>query len=228
MFKKNAPTIEYWTTVKGLENVDEITPQPLKNHIPEWWKSIPSGGRTAKNCPSFTDMFSSAYVLPMWCDTKFRREGNNVSWETPYNIYEWHYHHNSQFLDHAPKHLGEKVWSVMKPISPWQVTTTKGYSIYQMPVFYDFNEDFSTIPGIIHTDVYHEVNPQILMFSKKQEFTIKRGTPLAIHFPFKRSKVDLITRRMNSDDEESMYNAAAIVRTKFLGGYRMRTKGFMS
>jgi hypothetical protein len=226
MFKKN-PSIEYWTTVQGLETVNEIKPQSLKNYIPEWWKSIPSGGRTARNCPSFTDVFSSAYVLPMWCDTKIIRDNNTVRWETPFSIYEWHYHSNDQFLDYSPTFLKEKVWAVMKPISPWHARTTKGYSIYQMPVFYDFNEDFSAIPGIIHTDVYHELNPQILMYSDKKEFMIKRGTPLAIHFPFKRSKVSLSTRYMNKEDEKNMMDAAAMVRTKFLGGYRMKTKGFM-
>lgn len=233
MFNKNKKNIiEYWTRIPELDSIEDIRPQPLKNYIPEWWKNMPTktnnGSGTAKVCPSFTDVFSSAYVLPMWCDTLFKINGSNLYWETPNKKFEWEHHENDQFLDHATTWFRQNVRCVMKPSCPWFVKTPPGYSIYQLPIFYDFNEDFTTLPGIIHTDVYHQINPQVLLFSDKESFLIKRGTPIAIHFPFKRSKLKLTVRSESEEDKRVRARGDLLFETKFLGGYKIKTKGFLS
>ena len=231
MFKKNKdnPTLEYWTSIAGLTDIEDIRPYPLKKSMPEWWKNIPPSNfnkKTVKHCPSFMDVFSSAYVIPMWCDTLITFRDSQIFWQSPSSEYQFEFHSNEQFLSYAPKWINQEVSAVLKPISPWFAKTPKGYSVYQMPVFYDFNENFSSIPGIIHTDVYHYINPQILIFSKKKEFLIKRGTPLFIHFPFKREKFSLSVNEGNRDD--AIFNRCnPIVNTKFLAGYRSFTKNFM-
>lgn len=229
-FKKNKSLqIEYFTEEIGLLEIDQVLPKPLKNFIPEWWKNIPSSAgdkRTVKHCPSFTDIFSSAYVVPMWCDTIITIEENITYWKTPTNIYQNEFHSYDQFLQYAPNWINKNVKSVLKPISPWFAKTPPGYSIYQMPVFYDFNEDFCAMPGIIHTDVYNIINPQLLIYSDKKEFLIKRGTPLFVHFPFKRDRFKILSRQINDNDILDLKRSNSMVITKFKNGYRSFTKSF--
>lgn len=233
MFSKNKKNIvEYWTRIPELNSIEEIKPQPLKNYIPDWWKNMPAktidGLGTAKICPSFTDIFSSAYVLPMWCDTLFNINGNSLYWETSSKKFEWESHENDQFLNHTTTWFKKNIRCIMKPSCPWFIKTPPGYSIYQLPVFYDFNEDFITLPGIIHTDVYHQINPQIVLFSDKEKFLIKRGTPLAIHFPFKRSKLKLKVRSETEEDKKTRAKGDLLFETKFFGGYKIKTKNFLN
>lgn len=230
--KRKNISIEYWTRIPELDSIEEIKPQPYKNYIPEWWKNMPNktinNSGTAKICPSFSDVFSSAYVLPMWCDTLFKIDSGKVYWETPSKKFEWEHHEDDQFLNHSTYWFRQTVKNIMKPSCPWFVKTPPGYSIYQLPLFYDFNEDFITFPGIIHTDVYHQINPQIALFSNKKEMIIKRGTPLAIHFPFKRSKLKLDVRTQTEKDKSERAKGDLLFETKFFGGYKIRTKGFLN
>ena len=52
-----------------------------------------------------------------------------------------------------------------------------GWSVWQLPMYYDFNPLFEVLPGIIWSDRHHEINQQMLM-KRYGEFTIKRGTHL--------------------------------------------------
>ena len=227
MFRKKSPTIEYWTKVEGLSYIEDARPTPYKNMKPDWWKAMPSnfGGndlnKTVKMCPSFYDLFANAYVLRMWCDTKITRQSDGMFfWETPDENFIWGGHSKEQMLDYTPAWLKERAWATAKPVSPWLAKTPKGYSIYQLPVMYDFNPHFVALQGVIHSDWYHGLNVPMFLFSEKEHFEIKLGTPLAIHVPFKREKFSATISEENKEYETLRKKSHLVSSVKFKNSYR--------
>ena len=190
--------IEFVSTYEGLESIDHLIPKPAKNFIPKWFKDIPNSAQnTVKICPSFPDYFSMGYVLPMWTDVKLGvnkdyEDNPEWSWSTPGQHFTIEAHSKFQFMDYVkPSFLGIEGELVFKANCPWKIITPKGWSVLQLPLFYNFNREFSVLPGVIDTDVHHEINQQILYHGSKKEIEIKRGTPLALYVPFKREDVYL-------------------------------------
>ena len=105
MFNKK-PSIEFVSSIGGILSVNECLPKPYNNFTPKWWsdKKIDLKTKSIKNCPSFPEFFSEAYVIPMWVDTTFYVDGENVTIDTARNdLFKWEFHPRNQFLDFAPK-----------------------------------------------------------------------------------------------------------------------------
>jgi len=225
------PKVELVTDLPGLNSIEDALPKPASRFLPEWWKEMPTV-RTefsldldtpgnAKICPSFPDYLSRGFIVPMWVDsilyTDKDSDGNDTwRWRTADAKFSWEHHDNEQYLKHAPhKYLGREGYFVFKSRMPWYVFTEPGYSLYQLPPLLHFNEDFSAVPGVRDTDVYHEMNIQLVIHSLKKEIFIPRGTPLAHYIPFKREKVDLEIRYATEKDKEQIAAHQLNLTTKF-------------
>ena len=204
--------IEFVSTIDGLDEIEECKPVPSNKRIPSWWREVPKPGRypevqNVKVCPSFPDYFSQGYIIPMWADTVIRHDKNTGNWEwlsgrpaesNPFNI---SIHSNKQMLDYvSPTFTGSEASIIFKFDCPWRVITPKGYSVLQLPMFYNFKNDFSVMPGIIDTDRHHEINQQVLYHGNGEEVFIERGTPIAQYIPFKRTKYNYLVRSQTNDD----------------------------
>ena len=214
IFKKNKNiNVDFVTTIEGLSELDDCVPKKAQEYIPDWWKNSPTikskkkwSGNSAGNmkvCPSFSDYFTKGYIVPMWVDSHlyFNSETKDWRWATSDSKFTWEMHTNEQYLDYVDhKFLNKESFFIFKTKLPWNVFTTKGYSLYQLPTFFHFNEDFSVVPGVRDTDVYHEMNIQFLIHTDKKEIFIPRGTPLAQYIPFKREKTILNVREANKKD----------------------------
>ena len=77
---------------------------------------------------------------------------------------------------------------VAKTDCPWRVKTSKGWGMMQLPMFYNFSEDFECLPGLTYTEWSHQINQQLLI-KKKGEFLLKKGTPIAMYKPVKLDKL---------------------------------------
>ncbi len=149
-------------------------------------------------------------------------------WETPSQEFFFETHGNNQFLDFMPE--SKKDWKfVWKPHCPWNMKTPKGYSVFQLPMTYEFNPDFEVMSGIIDTDIHHEINQQIVQ-KRMGTIEIKRGTPLCMYLPFKRDKfnleVVLETQElwsMRIKNFWNMWSKFGATKSK-LGGYREAQK----
>jgi hypothetical protein len=225
LFHKDNLNIEFWTTVPGLSKIEEVVPKKQSSVLPDWWRTTKYHNKSIRQCPSFPQMFSTSYVLPMWCDTEFIREGDMFHWKTPTKTFSWSYHTPNQFLDHTPNHVRNQFFAVAKAICPWRIKTPKGYSVYQMPAQWHFNEKFTVATGIVDTDFHHEINQQVfLSLEDGESFFIERGTPLAVYFPFKRDKFSLLVREQSEKDFIDDQTSSLIYTTKFLNGYRDHKK----
>jgi hypothetical protein len=205
------PKIEFVSMIEGLESIEECRPKPAKNFIPHWFKDIPSGApETVKNCPSFPDYFSMGYVLPMWTDIrlKFNKETSEYNWQTPSSLFTVDIHSIDQFVQYvSPSFSGVDGDFIFKTNSPWKIITPKGWSVLQLPLFYHFNKEWSVMPGVIDTDVMHDMNQQILYHGNGSEIEIKRGTPLVLYIPFKRDSVDIdLDVRFVNEKDKKIFN----------------------
>lgn len=85
----------------------------------------------------------------------------------------------------------------------------------QLPMFYEFDCDFSVFPGIVDTDQYHQINLQVLYHGNGEEIFIKRGTPLAQFIPFKRESFSMQVRGMSKKDLERFSKVDMSILTLF-------------
>jgi len=203
--------INFISTIKGLEDIEECLPRPSKSFIPSWWKNLDSSDPISiKRCPSFPDFFSQGFVIPMWSDVTFSFDKEKDYWNArgESGSPEWVNHSNKQFVDHVtPSFMNMDADIVFKAICPWRIITDPGYSVLQIPLFYHFNKQWSVMPGVIDTDIYHEINQQVLYHGDGQDVTIKKGDPFVMYIPFKREKNDYSIRHQTSQDIQTLINS---------------------
>lgn len=206
--KKN---IDFISMVDGLETLEDCKPRPAKNYIPNWFKNIPNNiPGTVKTCPSFPDYFSLGYVLPMWMDSvlNYNKETNVWNSLSSPKMPGWEIHQNHQLIDHVtPYFNGSKSDFVFKAVCPWRIITPPGWSVLQLPIFYNFNKDWTILPGVIDTDIHHEINQQVLYHGNGEDIAINRGEAFALYIPFERKKNKLNIRSANKNDIKKISSA---------------------
>jgi hypothetical protein len=223
MFKNKKPLIQFISTIDGLQDIPECVPKPTKAYLPDWWKAVPGGlNDSIKVCPSFPDFFSQGYIVPMWMDSglMYTKDADFPQiTASKGNVFpKWEYHKNHQFMQFVdPYTQGSPGQFVFKAVSPWRIITPPGYSVLQLPLFYHFNKDFSVMPGIIDTDIHHEINQQILYHGNGEYVEILRGTPLAMYIPFKREKYDVTFRYQTPEDMKLFSKQFVNLMGKFIG-----------
>lgn len=238
--KKQQEVISFISDIPGLSSIEECRPKPSVKYLPRWFKDIPrfddeTGESTIKQCPGLSDYFSEGFVVPMWSDTSLNYSKELDSWSVKSGAVSgsfgksamWDVHNNSQFLKHTNYFfLDKEATFVFKAISPWRVVTKPGWSVYQLPLLYHFNQNFSVMPGVIDTDIHHEINQQVLYFGNNDNVLIKRGTPLALYIPFERKNVDFSVRDQNENDKKRFEVNDINFMTKFpsAGAYRHMQK----
>jgi len=235
-FKKKQPKITFWSSVPGLADIQPV--EVATKYIPSWFAKTPrftmDGEEklpTVKNCPSFPDFHRIGYVMKMWCDSRLTiktlNDGEVVyNWETPNDKLPWRFHGDNQFIDHLPANQRDTYKFCWKTECPWFVKTPPGVSMLQMPMFYEFNEDFEVLPGIIDTDFHYEINQQV-MVKKEGTIEIKRGTPLCMYIPFQRNEFEFECIDETPEFEKERKTSALNIFTKFNGlngGYKEKQK----
>jgi len=222
--QKEKPKITWWSTIEGLEKVVPIV--PAKDYIPDWWKRVErmidrvDSKGTVRNCPSFPEYITQGFVVPLWCDLHVNIQHDKFEWKTPERMFSFSSHADVQFRDWAPKHVKDNSSMVLKPNCPWRIKTPPGWSVWQLPMYYDFNPTFEVLPGIIWSDMHHEINQQMLM-KKYGEFLIPRGTPLAMYVPYERQKYDFDIQGPTPENASWTNESYIHIRSKFKGGYKL-------
>ena len=225
--------IIFWTDLKGLPEIEPI--KPAIKFLPEWFKNVPLYPPdsnlnpdlhlgTIKQCPGFIDLFKKGFVVPLWCDLYLEIKETEIKWKTPNDKFIFSFHNNVQFKDHLPSHAQKNVIAVLKTICPWRVRTPPEISLLQLPMLYHYNPHFTVASGIVDTDIYHEINQQMI-FHKIENIKIKRGTPLCMYIPFRREEFNYIVRETNSTDEKIQNKHFFDASSTFSGFYQQRQKG---
>ena len=223
--QREKPKIHWWSVIDG---VDKVTPiLPAKEFIPDWWKKVErmidnklDNKGTVRNCPSFPEYITQGFVVPLWCDLHLEVHHDSWKWKSPEKLFTFNNHPGEQFRDWLPKHVQDNTSMVLKPNCPWRVKTPPGWSVWQLPMIYHYNPVFETLPGIIWSDIHHEINQQMLI-KQYGEFFIPRGTPLAMYVPYERNKYTYDVSGPNVKNAAWANTAHLHVRSKFKGGYKL-------
>ena len=190
-----------------------MPPQPAREFIPRWYKDIKTTrvSETIPNikaCPSFPLWFQNGYVVPTWTDIVLRYNETTGAhhWATPHEGYKMSFHPNAQLVPYLPDHIKNDIAFILKTECPWRIMTPEGYSIMQLNMYYEYSPLFEALPGIIPSDIWHQINQQLII--KKSTFrelgkeclekpflgwkyiTIPKKSPLAVYVPFKREDYD--------------------------------------
>ena len=207
MFKK---IIEF-SAPQEYFDLQEDYPIPIKNNIPDWYKKLKHSynNKSVKGCMPFLDTLTSGYLLKIPQDIIVKHNVLNeenvpdsYQFVDPLNYLllqskqinlitaeEPSFHPIIQ-MDGSPLVEKNKGLSFHKIANPWTITTPPGYSCLFLPPMNNQDDRFSILPGIVDTDkFYQEVNFPIIFNGDKYETldtTLKKGTPYAQVFPFKR------------------------------------------
>jgi hypothetical protein len=238
--KKQQDVISFVSDIPGLSSIEECRPQPSIRYLPNWFKNTPrfddlADSATIKQCPGLVDYFSQGFVVPMWSDTSLEYSKELDLWNVKSGSLagsfgesaKWDGHNHSQFLKYSNHFfLDKETTFVFKTHCPWRVITKPGWSVYQLPLFYHSDQKFSVMPGVIDTDIHHEINQQVLYFDNSESVFIKRGTPFALYIPFERKRVDFEVRDENENDKRLFSANELNFMTKFTSGgaYRIMQK----
>ena len=221
--------IQFISTIHGMP--DDLFPEPSRKNYPDWFKDMPlltegmkkyNRGGTVKRCPSFIEWFGQGYVLKMWADVVFYNSEDHWGWETPDQQFSWDKHPAEQFQNYLPH---DRVNVVYKAKSPFKVVTPKGWSCYELPLLFDYNNDWAVMAGINGTDTFFEWNTTICLFGKKDKIFIPRGTPISQIVPFKRNSLQSVNNFYNDVDKETakrLYKSEYGGRSLFTGSYEIR------
>lgn len=207
---------------RGLLVNKELHPKPIKDYIPEWYKSMQIGkskhtslfklldksNNNIKSCPSFNEIYQDGFVIlaPNDYILAYDKDTEAWSWQTPISHNRGEYntnypdvdmHNNDEMINHIPTNEYKTVFKINLPI---KVVTPKGYSVRVLPIPYSFNNDYEAVYGILRADKFHEMNIQILYKTNKKEILIKKGSPLCVYAPFKREKftAEVVDGRKNN------------------------------
>lgn len=215
--RKEKPIIEFIAKVPHLRELENAQPQPANKFIPDWWRSAPYSNdmvanllrpedRLVRQCPAFPDLFSSGYILPMWADTTLYFSSKTGEWNwrcggfgSPFAVT---FFDPRQFTDVTDyKFQNQVAKAVFQLVNPWKIQTTKGYSVMQLPLFYNSLEDVSILPGTY--DGYSVLTDklEVAYFTDEKEIFIKQGTPLVQYIPYKKTNIQMVTRDFTDQDE---------------------------
>lgn len=236
--KKQKPVIEFISKIPFLKDVEGVSPVPANKFIPDWWFDTPysinqhekyfSDSRTVRQCPAFPDLFHTGYILPMWADTTLYFNSNTKQWRwrcgnspSPFKINFFEPH---QFTNTASYDLKSmNATAIFQFENPWTIRASEGYSLFQFPLFYHNNKDFSVLPGIYDSYSAETDKLEIAYFEDDKEILIKRGTPLVHYIPYKKEKVELIVRDETEEDKK-IYQKKQIERATMFKSWYSKNK----
>lgn len=174
---------------------------PASTMVPEWFKHIPPERQTpevipstrmmstVKKCVPFVDALTTGYMACLSQDVEFSKDeaGNHIAF--------WGYNREDittiendlEFRTHGisvPKEANNKTWRFH---TGFHIITPKGYSTLVTHPLNRFDLPFNTLSAVIDTDSFERGLVVTMYLNKDFVGILKKGTPIAQIFPFKRT-----------------------------------------
>jgi len=174
--------------------VFEFLPYVGMNSLPEWWKNLNKGKGSIRRCQGTYDYVTNGFILPLWTNLTVRPNANGTQYETKMDHIDPMFRFsvegfNAESAKGCPieHHKSLEEGQYIKLVTPWRFITPKNVSIMTLPVLFEPDPRYSVVPGIVHTDFYHQINVVINVHTT-EEFTIPAGTPILHMIPIKRNE----------------------------------------
>jgi hypothetical protein len=165
---------------------------------------------TIRACPAVIDSFTAknTFIIPNWGAFMWRIEPPQLDEEgnpAPARIeikasdMAWHFETGVHPLEQmgATAEKPPAKWAITQPvpglpaiklISPWMIKTPPGTSTLFLHPFFDSALPFKVLPGIVHTDLWHEINFPVIWDSPDYDGWVKHGIPMIQMFVFRREE----------------------------------------
>ena len=224
--KKNK--VEFYTSMPELLQSDSLVPGTAREDLIAVMKKSKNYAvqKSAlrevniKNCPGIIQYMKQGYIVRAWQDILIEADatGDTFFYEcasskkTSVNLElpdvalgkenDIAFFDRTVFYDFFPRKNTLK--NVLKINTPWYVKLPPGYAALIVPVWYDNEDRFSTIPGILETDYLETLNIQIYWHALGKKEIIEAGTPLAKIIPIKLENWSHEVRAINRKDVKKL------------------------
>lgn len=208
------PKIIFYSKVPFLTVAN--TPIETKKEFSEIIKKVmPVFGKynthsqSIKKCPGIIEYGKAGYILRAWQDIAITTcsSGDTFEWEMD----DLNYFFNGDkigkdvitwfpqelYFNHFPRKNTLK--PTLKINTPWYVSLPKGYKLLYAPVWYDNEERFTVVPGILDPDLNDNLKVIIYWHSLGKTEVIKAGTPLVRLIPIKIEKWKAYVKEASDD-----------------------------
>ena len=186
-----------------------LPPIPVMKRIPEWYKKMVSYNQdlinqpTIKKCPPVLEIYRHGYYILNSVDISIKQMTGPNGFDS--FIYEYPPNYSgptiineqgSVQVNKVPLIDKWKSNHANKYNNPWLIKTPPGYStLFLNPTINDVSDTYYAFEAIVDTDKWHEINfPFIVNWNKinlGQEYVFKRGDPIVLAIPFKRTNFNL-------------------------------------
>jgi hypothetical protein len=196
MFFKKKSKLQFYCTVPGVDKTMPII--PTKKLAFEWKSKSARDFNNAKtcpieglvysisNCPGINLLHSQGWVVRTWQDIIIKTDIENlVRWQTPINqkllngedYVSTHNSDNFKNFENWPLHT---LKSLIKIQTGWRCLIPDGYVLYQLPIFYQDDNRFTTNAGCYTNELkVADINIPMYWHLLNSTTIIKAGTPIA-------------------------------------------------
>jgi hypothetical protein len=194
--------LEFQTNIPGLENLMPII--KASEYIPPWkLKAISDLKQKRKDpeyglrgeaelhvakCPGIHKLMKHGWIVRAWQDVVIETngDGNSFRWtsvidQQPLNGADYIQYHGPEvlrvFMDNWPENT---LSTIVRFNTGWTCIVPKGYYLLEMPIPYNEENRFTTLPGYFpYQNGVAGMNPQLMWHVMNGKTLIKAGTPLA-------------------------------------------------
>lgn len=208
-------------------------PKPANNYLPQWFKDMPAlipnmnntkMDETAKRCMPFVDSLTSGYIQELPCDIEINYKGTQEDSKQDIITYNWA--GEVRPMSTREEDLGSK--NVFNGFSGyynaefhwnsfWEPKTPKGYSTLYYHPSNRVDLPFTTLSGIIDTDMWSTHGPVPFLIKKGFTGIIPAGTPIYQMIFIKRDSWNSNSSVYDEDEQRKITYSA---RKFFIGGYK--------
>lgn len=160
--------------------------------ISSWFRSSPKSG--VRRCIGIKDFLDLGVTIPAWTTFKFypNEYENNFNADLaqysiptiPFAIQGFPFSSTGDCPMSSVREIKEAYYP--KLVTPYAFITAPGWSTMIVGMLHSPSPNYDVVPGIVHTDFYHQINV-VLNIRSKEEFYIPHNEPLVQLIPFKRS-----------------------------------------
>jgi hypothetical protein len=198
MDQANRMTLKF----RCLPTLEAIVPRPFPavQGLPEWFKTMPHKAfnaslgmetQTVKKCPSFVDAMAYGFLIPLAADLEVR--DGEFSWNSEIREGFAGGFSHSPIDFHDPSQVAGTPFFdddcfIIKFNCFWTIEAPPGYSLLFTHPINRVDLPFTTVTGIIDSDMFHDLPMSFAARWHDPNFNgvLPKGTPVAQCLPVKR------------------------------------------
>lgn len=211
-FKKKKIVVDAFTVYRSVYDLYSIKPAVF--YFPEQIKRLENSYietdsttnveyklPTIKKCLGILDLYKHGFILPMWTDFVCQPQKaaeNKCAPGLMQSPFMFNVHDKRQFSGLFDDHI------VMKLVSPWMFREKTGVKfLWTTPSWNRVHENnFSHLPAVVSYEYQSQVNVNIFINKKSEDFILTSGTPMVHIIPLTEHKVEFRNHLVDIKDKE--------------------------